>query len=49
MDHHIIKNNIMFLRRAIGQGQLKFGIATNKQKVVMFPGNGIGPEISHSV
>lgn len=26
-----------------------FKISSNKQKVVLFPGNGIGPEISRSV
>lgn len=46
----------MLLKRAILTGPLRvvsslnsFNFSTEKRKVVLFPGNGIGPEIAQSV
>lgn len=39
----------MIVTKVLRTAANRYSLSTNKQKVVLFPGNGIGPEISFSV
>ncbi len=39
----------MLIQKIVGRSVGRYWLASNKRKVVLFPGNGIGPEIAFSV